>query len=66
MEIKLDLTRLKTPKRIRYHQLLNSTALYDYNIKSYEQQDNLDDKINKRFPVIVAELDVVVWFWNVQ
>ena len=40
------------------HAILHSTALYDYAIRSYEQQKNiLEDKINKNFPVIVAELD---------
>lgn len=40
------------------HNILNSTALYDYNIRSYEQQKNiLDEKISKKFPVIVAEYD---------
>jgi phosphinothricin acetyltransferase len=43
------------------YNILNSTALYDYNIRSYEQQKTiLDDKINKGFPVIVAEADGVV------
>lgn len=43
------------------YNILNSTALYDYNIRSYEQQKTiLEDKINKGFPVIVAELDGVV------
>jgi L-amino acid N-acyltransferase YncA len=38
------------------YNILNSTALYDYNIRSYEQQKAiLEDKINKNFPVIVAE-----------
>jgi phosphinothricin acetyltransferase len=32
--------------------------LYDYNIRTFEQQQNiLEEKINKNFPVIVAELD---------
>jgi L-amino acid N-acyltransferase YncA len=40
------------------HNILHSTALYDYVIRSYEQQKNiLEEKINKNFPVIVAELD---------
>jgi L-amino acid N-acyltransferase YncA len=40
------------------YNILNSTALYDYNIRSYEQQKNiLEEKINKNFPVIVAELN---------
>jgi len=39
------------------HNILHSTALYDYAIRSYEQQKNiLEEKINKKFPVIVAEL----------
>ena len=40
------------------HAILHSTALYDYAIRSHDQQKNiLEDKINKSFPVIVAELD---------
>ena len=40
------------------YNILHSTALYDYSIRSYDQQKNiLDDKIAKQFPVIVAELD---------
>ncbi|HEY6143453.1 MAG TPA: GNAT family N-acetyltransferase, partial [Flavobacterium sp.] len=40
------------------HTILHSTALYDYNIRSYEQQKNiLQEKISKNFPVIVAELN---------
>jgi L-amino acid N-acyltransferase YncA len=39
------------------HNILNSTALYDYKIRSYEQQQNiLEEKISKNFPVIIAEL----------
>ena len=38
------------------YNILHSTALYDYNIRTFEQQQNiLEDKINKNFPVIVAE-----------
>ena len=38
--------------------ILNSTALYDYNIRTLEQQtDILKEKIDKDFPVIVAVLD---------
>lgn len=38
------------------YNIINSTALYDYNIRSYEQQKAiLEEKINKYFPVIVAE-----------
>jgi phosphinothricin acetyltransferase len=40
------------------YNILHSTALYDYNSRSFEQQKNiLEDKINKNFPVIVAELN---------
>lgn len=40
------------------YNILNSTALYDYNIRSYEQQKTiLEEKINKNFAVIVAVLD---------
>jgi len=40
------------------YNILNSTAIYDYNIRSYElQQSFLDDKIKKNFPVIIAEAD---------
>jgi phosphinothricin acetyltransferase len=48
MEIKI--TRLKTQAILDVinYNILNSTALYDYNIRSYEQQKTmLDDKINK-------------------
>ena len=40
------------------YNILHSTALYDYNIRTYEQQKAiLDDKLTKNFPVIVAEAD---------
>jgi L-amino acid N-acyltransferase YncA len=40
------------------YNILHSTALYDYKIRTFEQQQNiLEEKINKNFPVIVAELD---------
>lgn len=40
------------------YNILHSTALYDYNIRTYEQQKAiLDDKLAKNFPVIVAEVD---------
>ena len=38
--------------------IINSTALYDYNIRTFEQQKSiLEDKLLKGFPVIVAEID---------
>lgn len=43
------------------YNILNSTALYDYKVRSYEQQKVLlEEKINKNFPVIIAELNGVV------
>lgn len=40
------------------HAILHSTALYDYSIRSYEQQQSiLDEKIKKKFPVIIAEIE---------
>jgi phosphinothricin acetyltransferase len=40
------------------YNILHSTALYDYTIRNYEQQKTiLEDKIDKGFPVIVAELN---------
>nr|WP_315202664.1 GNAT family N-acetyltransferase [uncultured Flavobacterium sp.] len=46
------------------YNILNSTVLYDYNIRTYEQQKSiLEEKISKNFPVIVAlEEDKVVGF----
>ena len=38
--------------------IINSTALYDYNIRTLEQQKSiLEDKTTKGFPVIIAEID---------
>lgn len=38
--------------------ILNSTALYDYKTRSFEDQKRiLEEKINKGFPVIVAEYE---------
>ncbi|HLP64821.1 GNAT family N-acetyltransferase [Flavobacterium sp.] len=38
------------------YNILNSTALYDYNIRTTDQQLAIfDDKLKKGFPVIVAE-----------
>ena len=40
------------------HSILHSTALYDYTVRSYEQQRLiLEEKISKKFPVIVAEIN---------
>jgi L-amino acid N-acyltransferase len=38
--------------------IIHTVSLYDYNIRSFEQQKSiLEEKINKNFPVIVAEVD---------
>lgn len=43
------------------YSILYSTALYDYNVRTYEQQKAiLEDKIAKNFPVIVAVVDGLV------
>jgi phosphinothricin acetyltransferase len=40
------------------YNILHSTALYDYTIRNFEQQKAiLEDKTNKGFPVIIAELN---------
>ncbi len=40
------------------YNILHSTSLYDYKIRTYEQQLTiLGEKINKNFPVIIAEID---------
>ncbi|MFT6638154.1 MAG: phosphinothricin acetyltransferase [Flavobacterium sp.] len=40
------------------YNILNSTALYDYNIRTLAQQTKiLKEKVDKNFPVIVAVLD---------
>ena len=40
------------------YNILHSTALYEYDIRTFEQQKQiLEDKINKKFPVLVAEID---------
>jgi phosphinothricin acetyltransferase len=52
MEIKLDPTRLRDTQAILdviNYNILNSTALYDYNIATNNKRQ-LDDKINKRIP----------------
>lgn len=43
------------------YNILHSTALYDYNIRNYEQQKAiLEDKTKKGFPVIIAESNGIV------
>ena len=59
MEIKLRSYKTEDTQDILAiinYNILNSTALYDYNIRSHDQQKEiLEDKIKKGFPVIVAE-----------
>ena len=61
MEIKIRAYKTEDTQAILdiiNYNILHSTALYDYNIRNYEQQKAiLEDKINKGFPVIVAELN---------
>lgn len=61
MEIKIRPYNTKDTQAILEiinHNILHSTALYDYKIRSYEQQKKiLEEKIHKNFPVIVAELN---------
>lgn len=39
-------------------QILNGTALYDYNPRTLEQQNAIfEDKLKKGFPIVVAEID---------
>jgi len=40
------------------YNILHSTALYDYKIRDLETQKKiLEDKINKGFPIVIAEFD---------
>lgn len=40
------------------HNIIHSAALYDYNIRTFDQQRKLlEEKTSKNFPVIVAELE---------
>jgi phosphinothricin acetyltransferase len=59
MEIKLRAYKIEdTPAilDIINYNILHSTALYDYNIRTIEQQKLiLEDKLVKGFPVIIAE-----------
>ena len=61
MEIKIRSYQIEDTQTILdiiNYNILHSTALYDYNTRSFEQQKSiLEDKIAKGFPVIVAELD---------
>ena len=61
MEIKIRAYKTEDTQAILdiiHYNILHSTALYDYSIRNYEQQKAiLEDKTNKGFPVIVAELN---------
>lgn len=40
------------------HSILHSTAIYDYSVRTMEQQKSiLEEKISKNFPVLVAAID---------
>lgn len=64
MEIKIRPYQIEDTQAILdiiNYNIIHSTALYDYSIRSFEQQKAiLDDKIKKGFPVIVAEFDGLV------
>ena len=64
MEIRLRAYKTEDTQEILdiiNYNILHSTALYDYNIRTFEQQKAiLEEKIGKNFPVIVAELDGTV------
>ncbi|WP_445452010.1 GNAT family N-acetyltransferase [Flavobacterium sp. 25HG05S-40] len=64
MEIKIrpyQSSDVSTIVAILNHYIATSTALYDYQLRSIEQQQVIfEEKIQKGFPVIVATLDDVV------
>lgn len=64
MEIKIRFYQTEDTQAILdiiNHTILHSTALYDYQPRSYEQQETiLAEKIKKDFPVLVATVDAVV------
>ena len=64
MEIKIrpyQISDAETIVGILNYYILNSTALYDYEARTTEQQQAIfDDKIKKGFPVIVATIDDAV------
>lgn len=59
MEVQIrffEINDTKTILDIINYNIINSTALYDYKTRDFETQKKiLEDKINKGFPVIVAE-----------
>jgi phosphinothricin acetyltransferase len=61
MEIKIRPYQIKDTQAILdiiNYSILYSTTLYDYTVRSYSQQRLiLEEKISKKFPVIVAELN---------
>ena len=63
MEIKIrpyQISDAETIVRILNYYILNSTALYDYEIRSTEQQRAIfDEKLKKGFPIIVATINEV-------
>ena len=61
MEIKIrpyQIYDAETIVGILNYYIVNSTALYDYELRTLEQQQSIfEEKLNKRFPVIVATID---------
>lgn len=61
MEIKIrpyQISDAETIVGILNHYIVNSTALYDYEVRTNEQQQAIfDEKLKKGFPVIVATID---------
>ena len=61
MEIKIrpyQASDAETIVAILNYYILNSTALYDYELRTFEQQQAIfDEKLKKGFPVIVATID---------
>jgi L-amino acid N-acyltransferase YncA len=64
MEIKLRAYKTEDTQAILdiiNYNILHSTALYDFTIRTFDQQKEiLEEKIKKDFPVIVAELEGTV------
>jgi len=64
MEIKIrpyQISDTKSIVEILNYYIVNSTALYDYEIRTTEQQQIIfDEKLKKGFPVIVATIDNAV------
>ncbi len=64
MEIKIrpyQITDAKTIVEILNYYIANSTALYDYELRTaVQQQAVFDEKLQKGFPIIVATIDDII------